>query len=229
MKRGLRLAVWIAPSAILVVATSIVFHAFRIPPPARLGSAERDQVIAVLRRSPVDAAPPPAGPAPTPPTTLVVTMWSAGRTAGRAEGHGAGLTAAALDARAALYQLPKIAALSPDDLRAARLQVDVIAGTAPLGAGHWLFDTLAIPGLSDMLAINPGLEGIGAEVDGKHAYLLPHELVAGRLLTAKRPSEALPDFAMGVDLKRIAQLLAGRGSLGRTPRPDELFRFRTDS
>ena len=50
---------------------------------------------------------------------------------------------------------------------------------------------LAIPGIADMLAINPGVEGIGTVIDGKTTVVLPHELVGAKLLAAKKPSAAV--------------------------------------
>ncbi|HET9624267.1 MAG TPA: hypothetical protein VFP84_22995, partial [Kofleriaceae bacterium] len=217
---------------ILLAATTIVFGAFRIPPPERLDAATRGAVLAVLRGAlaePPISVEPAAGLARPAPAQIIATVWSAGRTAARAEGSGPDLAAAARQAAATLRDQAKLKALSAADRLAARIQVDVLVGHGPLGAGNWLFDALAIPGITDMLALNPGVEGIAAEVDGKRAVLLPHELVASRLLAAKRPSEAMPDFAMGVDLQKIGLLLAARGRLARPPTPRELYRFRTDT
>jgi hypothetical protein len=79
-----------------------------------------------------------------------------------------------------------------------------------------------------LLAVNPGVEGIGVDLDGRRAILLPHELVAAKVLAAKRPSNAIPDFAMGIDLKRIGALLASRAGV-KQPVKAALFRFRTDT
>ena len=99
------------------------------------------------------------------------------REPGPARGHGAGSTArrrarrrarrptsrAATDAAArSLRVQPQIRALRRALVERARIQVDVVTGRAPLGGGQWLFDALAVPGIGDMLAINPGVEGIGA-------------------------------------------------------------------
>ncbi|MBA3540970.1 MAG: hypothetical protein H0T79_15265, partial [Deltaproteobacteria bacterium] len=126
---------------------------------------------------------------------------------------------------------------SHDALEQARLQVDIITGTAPLGRGYWLFDALAVPGIHEMLAINPGVEGVGAQLatDGRPTLLLPHELVTAKLLAAKRPSAALPDFAMGMDLAKIRTLLASRAGRLQGRKPTDppfdfpMFRFRTDT
>lgn len=226
---ALLVAVWTLPSALCVAATAVVYGAFRIAPPARLYAAERSQVMASLRAA-LDGQPaePPgvhralAGPVPV----LAVTVWSHGAAIARVDATGPDVAAATVAAAAGLRAQPQVQALAAADREAARLQVDLVAGTGPLGGGSWLFDRLAIPGVADMLAINPGIDGVGAEIGGKPVLLLPHELVGSKLLAARRPSEAMPDFAIGVDLARTRQLLATRAGGGA---PGALFRFRTDS
>jgi len=224
------IAVWTVPSAVCLITTALVYGTFRIDPPERLDAGERSQVMAGLRAA-LDGSPAPDAPTVhhALPGPLVVTVWSAGRSVARVDATGADVAKAAVGAARALRELPQIQALAPADRSAARLQVDLVTGTAPLGGGSWLFDRFAIPGIGDMLAINPGVEGIGAEVDGKRGLLLPHELVGSKLLSAKRPSDAMPDFAMGVDLGKIGQLLASRTGAPAGARPGTLYRFRTDS
>src|SRR5262249_45679760 len=84
-------------------------------------------------------------------------------------------------------------------------------GTGPLGGSGWL-DRLAIPGVGDMLAINPGVEGLAADVGGTRVLLLPHELVAPKLLSPKRPAEAVPDFAKGGRPAGVGPTRGARGS-----------------
>lgn len=227
------IAVWTVPSAVCLAATAIVYAAFRIAPPERLGADDRARVIASLRAA-LDgrpAPPPPDAPALHRPLAgpLAVTVWSRGASVARLDATGSDIAAATVAAARALRELPQVQALSAADRAGARLQVDLVTGTAPLGGGNWLFDRLAIPGVGDTLAINPGVEGVGAELGGKPALLLPHELVGSKLLAAKRPSEAMPDFAMGVDLARIGQLLASRAGAAALPVRPALYRFRTDS
>jgi hypothetical protein len=226
----LLIAVWTLPSAICLLATALVYGAFRISPPDRLDAAARSRVMASLRTA-LDGSP------ATPPTPdlhrplagpLIATVWSHGKSVARIDATGADLATATTAAATALRDSADVRALSPADRSAARLQVDLVTGTGPLAGGSWLFDHLAIPGIADMLAINPGVEGIGADVAGKKILLLPHELVGSKLLAAKRPSDAMPDFAIGADLARIRQLLstrAGDAAIGL----DALYRFRTDS
>jgi hypothetical protein len=86
-----------------------------------------------------------------------------------------------------------------------------------------------VPGIGSMLAINPGVEGIGVTVGERTALILPHELVQTKLLSTKRPSDAFPDFAMGVDLARIAALAASRLGEHQPVPTSSLYRFRTDT
>jgi hypothetical protein len=229
------LCVWTVPSLVCLTATAIVYATFRIAPPDRLDADERAQVIATLRTG----LGPAAGADPAPPEVhhpldgpLVVTVWLDGRSVARVDAVGPDVAIATLAAARQLRGGRALAELAPADLARARLQVDLVTGHGPLGGGSWLFDRLAIPGIGDMLALNPGVEGVGAEIGGKPVVLLPHELVAAKLLTAKRLSEAMPDFAMGVDLKRIGELLAARAPGVIDPgalAPSALYRFRTDT
>lgn len=220
--------VWTLPSAVFLAATAIVFFAFRIPPPDRLADAERAAVMATLRAAVDDR--------PAVPCTVrrgrgpvAVIVWLQGRPIARADGEGADLGAAVDAAAAALRKETAVRSLAQADRDAARLQVDVVTGTAPLAGEQWLFDLLAVPGVGDMLAINSGVEGIGVELAGKSWLLLPHELVASRVLTTKRPSAALQDFAIGADLERMGRILAQRAGATDPPDPKEMFRFRTDT
>ena len=236
------LAVWVLPSAVCLAATALVYAAFRIPPPDRLGAGDRAAVMASLRAA-LDGQVPPAAHGAAPAAgdgrggaaalhrslggPMAVTVWSRGASVARVVASGRDVAEATAGAAEALRALPQIQAMPAADRAAARLQVDLVTGTGPL-AGGWLFRKLAIPGVADMLAINPGVDGVGAVVAGKPVLVLPHELVGAKLLGAKRPSDALPDFAMGVDLARIGQLVGSRAG-GAAVAPDALYRFRTDS
>ncbi|MCX5745675.1 MAG: hypothetical protein NT062_24630, partial [Proteobacteria bacterium] len=229
-------AIWTLPSAILLLVTYLTYGAFRIPPPERLTEAQRGAILQTLRAAitPGEATLPCA--VHTPAVAVAVSVWTKGRTMARVDGYGADVGAATDAAAALLRTHPAIKPLTPavrDDMR---LQVDVITGTGPLGGGYWLFDAFAVPGVGDMLAVNPGVEGVGANLvpDGRPTLLLPHELVASKLLIAKRPWPELPDFAMGMDFNRIRTLLAARAGLPARPPTAaafdfSIFRFRTDT
>jgi hypothetical protein len=224
--------VWTLPSAVFLAATAIVYSAFRIPPPDRLDDAERAAVMAALRaglddRPAVPCAVRPGGGGDA--TTVAATVWLKGRAVARVDGEGRGLPAAVDAAAALLRASAAVRGLAPADRDLARIQVDVVAGTAPLGGDQWLFDALAVPGVGEMLAINSGVEGIGVRIDGKAWLLLPHELVAAKVLTTKRPSQDLQDFAIGADLARMGQILAQRAGKPGVLDPTTMFRFRTDA
>jgi hypothetical protein len=225
MKRGWwLLIVWTVPSAVLLAVTAIVFSAYRIAPPARLDDGERTRVMATLRAALSDQDPPRCD-VHRAAETVAVTVWSDGRTAIRVDGRGADL-GAAVDAAAMLLRArPQIKTMPR--ITDARIQVDVIAGRAPLGDTEALMSALALPGVASLLALNPGVDGIGASMNDKTALVLPHELVMAKLLSMKRPSESMGDFAMGVDLDRIAAMVGGR--VGARVERGALFRFRTDA
>jgi hypothetical protein len=198
--------VWLAPAIVFIAVTAIVYAAYRIEPPARM--AHPEALIAALRGgSPVTLD----GP-------IVVTAWFDGRAIARIQGT----------------ELPPIVEqlhrLPADRLDKARLQVDRIIGHAPLGANHPLVAAFALPGIGDALAVNPGIDGIGAVVAGKTVYVLPHELVQSKLLETNQPmADAVPDFAMGADLKKIGMLLAIRAGQHTAVPTRDMFRFRTDA
>jgi hypothetical protein len=220
--------VWTSPSALFLAVTAIVYAAFRIPPPDRLDDAERAAVIAPLRAGLEDR---PAVPCAVRRGSRAVaaTVWLRGKAVARVDGEGGDLCAAIDAAAAQLRARATLRMLPAADREAARLQVDVVTAAAPLGGDQWLFDALAVPGVGEMLAINSGLEGIGIRIDGTAWLLLPHELVAAKVLTTKRPSKELADFVIGPDLDKMGRMLAQRAGKQGVLDPTTMFRFRTDT
>jgi len=216
--------VWTLPSVLFVTTTAFVYAIYRIDPPRRLDDAQRTAVMATLRAAVDDRPTIPCTVHAPIDETLAVTVWSNGRALVRIEGQGPDVAAAADDASVKLRTSAAVRALAAADRDLARLQVDLVTGTSPLGG----VEPYGVPGISELLAINPGVEGIGTEVSGSRVILLPNELVAARVLAAKRPSNAMPDFAMGIDMKRITTMLTSRAKVGAVERSD-LFRFRTDT
>ena len=218
---------WTLPSVVFVAVTLLVFRAYRITPPERLDGDGRACVLAALRaavenreqRCSLDA----------PANGVGVTVWSEGRPIARVDGDGATVGDATNAAAHVLKGVPQVRNLTADALAKARIQADVVHGEAPLGDGYWLFRMLAVPGTDDMLAVDSGLDGIGADVGGTRVMLLPHELIEAKLLATKRPSDDMPDFAMGVELKRIANSLATRAGSHEPVPLDQMWRFRTDA
>jgi len=218
--------VWTLPSAFFLAIATCVYTRYRIEQPERLDAAERLAVMIPLRAA-LDGRPvePCRVRADAGSTDVVATVWLDGKAVARVDGEGSGVGNAIESAATQLRTLPAITSLAVATRTRARIQVDVVTGKAPLGG----VDAFGVPGVGEMLAINPGLEGIGGDEHGKHAMLLPHELVASKVLAAKRPSNQMPDFAMGIDLTRIGTLLAQRAGLPVAVDPDDLYRFRTDA
>jgi hypothetical protein len=225
-RRWALLAVWTLPSLVFVTATALVYGRYRIAPPERLDATARAQMIVPLRAALDDREPPPCE-LHAPGDVIAATVWFDGRIAMRVDGHGADLGAAVDAAARELREQAKVRAVPADARARARIQVDVIRGQAPLRGA--LLDAVAVPGIADMLAINPGIDGVGADVDGKRVLVLPHELVGMKVVAAKRPAPALDDFAVGVDVKRITTIVAVRAGQSARVSPDVLFRFRTDA
>jgi hypothetical protein len=157
-----------------------------------------------------------------------VTVWSAGRPVARIDTAGDDLAAATVQAARRLRELPAVRQMAPAVRAAARIQVDLVGGRAPIPGGSGVLDRLALPGIAELLSLNPGIDGVGAIVGSTAVLLLPHELVTGHLLEARRPSTAMPELALGIDREKLAQLLAARAGTGPIA-PDSLFRFRSDA
>ena len=227
-KRQRRVAlvlVWTMPSLILLAITAFVYGTYRIDPPQRLDDAERAAVMTTLRAALDDQPHVPCTIDAPIADHVVVTVWSRGRGTIRIDGQGRTVGAATNDAAAKLRTSAPARALGVEERNQARIQVDVITGIAPLGG----IEHYGVPGLSQMLAINPGVEGIAvANADGQ-GVLLPHELVAAKVLAANRPSNQMPDFAMGIDTKKIGLLLASKAGLAKPVDQADWYRFRTDT
>ena len=214
------------PSLVFVTATALVYGRYRITPPERLDASSRAAVLAPLRAALDDRDPEPCA-VHAAGDTVAATVWLDGRIAMRVDGRGTDLGAATDAAARDLRAQAKLRAMPADARARARIQVDVIRGQAPLRGP--LLDVVAVPGVADMLAINPGIDGVGADVAGKRVLVLPHELVGMKVVAAKRPAPALDDFAFGVDVTRITTILAVRAGASTRVSPDALFRFRTDA
>ena len=224
-RRTALVLVWTLPSAILLLVTALVYRSFHIPEVDRLDAGARAQVLACARAGLASGL---ATPCPVhaslPGGALAITVWLDGRAIARVDGFADDI-GAAMDAATKLLPAQKGIQQLREPGRA-RIQVDLVTGLAR--GESVLFDKLAVPGIAEMLAINPGVDGIGADIAGKRVLLLPHELVLARLLSTKRPSNAMPDLAMGMDTKRIEQMLASRAG-SPTAKGFALFRFHTDA
>lgn len=227
-RRLVLVLVWTLPSAILLAITAIIFHAYRIAPPDRLDETERAHAIAPIRAALEDRDAPPCD-VHREGAVAIATLWFEGKTIARVQGSGSDVGGAIDDIAKQLRAQPSVKTFAANGHAAAtRIQIDVIHGTAPLGGNHWLLGGLALPGLASLLALNPGVDGIGATANGKTGFLLPHELVLTKLLSTKRPNnDMMGDFAMGADVDKIAMVASQR--LGGKVDKSALFRFRTDT
>jgi len=79
------------------------------------------------------------------------------------------------------------------------------------------------------LSIVPGLDGLGGEVDGREAVLLPQELINRRMLTRERPIAFVPDFKMGVSRQNAVMELCRLAGKGKRCPVEGLHRLRTES
>jgi hypothetical protein len=219
--------VWTLPSLVFIGATASVYSAFRISPPQLLDEGDRHRVMVPLRAA-LENRDAPACDVHRSGERLAVSVWLDGRVVARVDGTGDDV-AMATDAAAKSLRTSVQGRVPPEAVAKARIQVDIVTGTGPLGGGHWLFDLMAVPGIGSMLAINPGVEGIGVTMGDRTALILPHELVQAKLLSTKRPSDAFPDFAMGVDIQRIAALATSRLGAHEAVPASALYRFRTNT
>ncbi|MGE3457572.1 MAG: hypothetical protein AB7O24_20830, partial [Kofleriaceae bacterium] len=233
-------AVWTLPSLVFFVVTAVVYGGFSIQPPARLDEAARSDVMASLRAALDDRAAVPCTSGAPIDGIVAVTVWSNGAVLERVDGLGDRLGSAIDEAAAALRAKPSVRALSADARNQARLQVDVVVGSAPLIGGA-LLDAVTIPEITGIAAVNPGVDGVGARAGSVTTVVLPHELVLNDGLVARSafaidaptkragahgPTSLLPDFATGINADVVTKVIANRG--GSTD-PTTWFRFRTDS
>src|SRR5262249_30835955 len=100
--------VWTLPSAITVSTTALVYSAYRIDPPSRLGDADRTAVMRSLRAalSGAPAVPCTVHVAHDADMPVAVTVWAKGAQVGRVDGYGGDIAAAVDQAASALRALP---------------------------------------------------------------------------------------------------------------------------
>lgn len=236
-RRGRRLvlaAVWVGPTAVLMVLAWAVSSHFRIDTPRRLSPEARAQAMAVLRAA-IDHAPVPAPAARLDDPELaralpdrgpvVVSLWSKGARIVRVAGWGDRVADGVRSAARGLATMKKVADLDPAERAAVRIQVDVVVGRGPV---------LRTPALLSLLTLEQGLEGLGVitAARDKPALLMPDELVKFQLLSTHRPVPAFPDLKLGFDVTRADPFFAHQiGTDVRSFRAADhrYFRFRTDS
>ena len=221
-------ALWLGPSAVLLLLAHLVASRYRIPPPERLGPEARGKALAILRTALGGAEwarpdHPELERALTDGEPVIVTVWHQGRPVARVTGRGERIADALV---AAARELPasKVGSLSKDDLAAARIQVDVVSGRAPLAHD--------LPAMLSIFAMHPGVDGIGAVTASGETFALPDELARAGALKTRDSVKVVPDLVLGYDLEKIARILADLAGVKRTTwlgLDVEYFRFRTDA
>ena len=223
--------VWTLPSALFLAITAIVYGAYRIAPPDAADDAER----AAVDRDRCA----PRSPASQPRRARCIAPAGTGR------GDACGSTAARSRASTATARprrrgrLPRPALRTPaaverwmpaERATRARLQVDVIVGTAPLGDAHWL-GAFALPGIGDMLAINPGIEGIGADVRWQARARCCRTSSSRRSCCRRSGRPRRCPTSRWASTSRGSRCSSAQraGAATRRSRATALFRFRTDT
>jgi hypothetical protein len=230
MKRDRRLAlalVFTLPSVVLLCITGVVFGKFRIDVPDRLTESERAVAMSTLRTTfetgearavpsgQLERSLPERGP-------VVVSVFEQGLQVARVFGYG-DTVAAAVSAAATELAADKIVNLDAERRARSRIKVDIVIGRGPFADSAVL----------KLLALHPGLEGMGVTLDGeRELVLLPDDLVAHKLLTSQMPLKFIPDLKIGFDFERAEMTLAvlaklPPGAYGTAKKT--YWRFRIDS
>ena len=222
--------VWTAPSLVLVAAAALTHACYRIDEPTRADAATRADAIAVVRAA-LEGAP---APAPSPRLArglsdggpIVAVAFLDGREVGRGTGRGSTWQEALATAGAGLAASP-IGARTPEDKARARIRIDVVVGRGPIEG-----PSLGVPGISDLWAFNPGLEGLVARVEGREVVMLPLDLVnsSEKLMVRRRPVRVAPDLLLtAIDRKVVDGVLARAGGAAPGTLATDLARIRTDA
>ncbi|MEM9488266.1 MAG: hypothetical protein AAGC55_03920, partial [Myxococcota bacterium] len=247
-RRALLVAVWLAPTALCLGLAHWVMAEHHIAVPEPLSGPARSAVVALMRTAMDRPEALPEGPEqimaearagaggdlaelgrPLPGGgPVIVRLWRRGRPRITARGRGPTVAAAALAAARDLAEQPVLRRLSAERRTAARIQVDIVVGRAPLAQLHSLVTALGA---------HPGLDGIGATIahpdrPEDEIILLPDELISENLFGTSQPLHFIPDFKIGLDFPRADQLLAKRAALpagGYGEARRHYFRVRTDS
>jgi len=205
-----------ALTAYLVVCAAVwlgVRSWARLPSVTPLSPEERNAVLARLRGH-TDATPLTRaldGP-------VIATLYDRGAPLARVEGRGATLDDATASAARALAAQP----LDADVRARSRLKVDVVLARAPL---------LGWPPPLAALAVVPGLDGVGLDIDGREHFLLADDLLRDDLAAAHAPAPGM-EFTLGLDVPATRDRLRTETGLD----PDAFrrarkrwFRFRADA
>ena len=221
-----RKAVLLALPVLLPLALYLgIFLRYRISADDLVQPDEHDAVVHLLRAAldgkPVGAAAP--GSQATPSGPVWVTVLLDGNNLHRTR-HDAGTLAARLrQAASAITASDDLRQLSVDERRRARIKVDIALARGPIFTSIPFFFAKSVV---------PGLDGIGLEVAGKTAYVLPDDMYRRQLLAGYQPFWFMHEFRTGLNLEAVVNMLAAQTDLSleqwraATPR---YFRFRLQS
>lgn len=225
-------AVWVAPSAVLLLITWAVYARYRIEVPPRVDAATRAAVLESLRAAVnQDAAPAIAGLDGALDGPLVVGVWLDGGMKARVTVAGDTLGEAVAEASEELRTHVGLEPLSPGQRIHSRIKVDLVVRRGRLlQPGDFLSDVSG--GVLPALGMHPGLDGLGVRVADREVVLLPDELVRGQILTASQPLSFVPEFKIGLEFSIADKTLQALSGL----RPEQYLgaerryhRIRTDS
>jgi len=203
------LACWTLPSAAFLLLVHLVYTAYRIEVPPRLGDDARAAITARLRGalegSPVELpAHAELGRGLVGEGPVTVQVWVDGAMRGRVDGYGATVGAAVDSAAELIPRHPSLLELDAESRGRARLKVDVAVGRGTLERRFPMLD---------LVTLHPGVDGIGVTVDGVEYVLLPDELIMLGVLTKKKPFSMTPDLALGLDTDKTDEVLARRNGV----------------
>lgn len=199
------LLAWVALSALLCAIVYARAHVDRVAMPS--AGAQRWALSALQAACSGASVPkPPADAASYRAPGVIALAWVEGRIRAR---HAAGpeLVRAVHDAAARFAVDPELRKL-PGCARASTGQElppsERVRFTLVIDRGHGVL-IRDLPLLSN-LSVVPLVEGLHAELGGKHAYVTPDELVAQRLFD--HVATPIPDLALGVNLEQAFAMLA---------------------
>ena len=157
------------------------------------------------------------------PGPLWVSVYLRGQLVVRHRSDAATLGDALVEARGALAQDAGLARLDGEERGEARLRLDLLIARGPVVTGIPLL-------LANSFA--SGRDGVGVEVAGRVAYLLPDDLIAHELLAAAQPVAFIAELRSGLDVEAAEQEMAAQlgcaaAEVGKARR--QLFRFRVQS
>ena len=220
-----RAALLASPVLVPLVLYLCIYSRYSISAPEILSSPARDLAIKHLRAALEDRPMklPATGLDATPAGPVWVTVLLDGNNLFRTRQDTGTLHHRLTAAMEAIGKDNDLRQLNDGERRRARIKVDLSLARGPIFASVPFFFAKSVV---------PGLDGIGLEVAGKTAYLLPDDLFRRQLLAGYQPFWFMHEFRTGLDLKTVVNALADQTDLtmeqwrAASPR---YFRFRLQS